>query len=516
MDIGGLFGRLAADFARHRRQVLACLFLSLAVLAPFVVRLSNGAPQLKVDHLWLAVALCALAIVSRLLFGLACLLLLVAAVILQHIGRHWGKGQLDARLDVLYEAPGSEIFEYLHSHVDGIDALFLAGAAGLAALLWVVLRTNSRPVRMRLAGAVIVALALGFALLKPGYGISTFPPFALAKEVVASKSRLDRLSRRAAFLTSEPMGAVECRIPYDKIVVVLGESAVSDHMGMFGYARPTTPFASRSGAHAFDALSPSNQTRISLALMLTRTAPEAFEGFYRTHSLVSELRACGFRTTWISNQGRRGSSDSFSSSIAAEADEQVFLNELSWKDVKLDGAIVGELESRGVFRRSRQATFVHLIGSHSEYDKRYPEGFGFPNLPDTVSQYDNSILYTDHVLSDLYRRFAGGSLLFIYVSDHGQVVSNGLHGSGFSPGYQEEFRAPLLVWTADTAAIETLRRAIGGSRVNLESFDDIVRYLSGLSTTLEVSSRSTVSVLTPGNLEDYRELGTFAEETARP
>jgi glucan phosphoethanolaminetransferase (alkaline phosphatase superfamily) len=283
-------------------------------------------------------------------------------------------------------------------------------------------------------------------------------------------------------------------------------------MSVFGYGKPTTPFASRSGAHAFDALSPSNQTRISLAFMLTEVAPHTYDSFYRSRSLVSELRACGYRTTWISNQGRRGKDDDIASSIAAEADEQIFLNEGSWKAVRLDGEIVEELAARRVFGRSRQATFVHLIGSHFKYGERFPEGFGLSEASDTVSKYDNSILYTDHVLSELYRGFSGDGSLIVYASDHGQVVSNGRFGAGFSPGYQEEFRAPLLIWTADTGAIDVLRGEIGESRVNLESFDDIVRYLTGMTPALRLSKRPTVSVLTPGNLKDYRELASFAEE----
>jgi glucan phosphoethanolaminetransferase (alkaline phosphatase superfamily) len=129
---------------------------------------------------------------------------------------------------------------------------------------------------------------------------------------------------------------------------------------------------------------------------------------------------------------------------------------------------------------------------------------------DTVAEYDNSILYTDHVLSRLYQQFDGKATLFVYASDHGQVVSNGLFGSGFSPGYQEEFRTPLLVWTADHAAIDEIRTSLGGMRLNLESFDDVIRYLAGMTTELRVSTRPTVSVLTPDNLEDYRDLASFS------
>ena len=159
--------------------------------------------------------------------------------------------------------------------------------------------------------------------------------------------------------------------------------------------------------------------------------------------------------------------------------------------MQFDGQIVKELDARGTYQKTGQATFIHLIGSHTKYRERVPAGFVSQPHSDIVSQYDDTILYTDHVLSDLYQRFAGESLLFIYVSDHGQLVSEKKFGSGFQNGYQEEFRTPLLIWTDDVEAIRTIRDMIGESRLNLESFDDVVRYLTGLSPTLQISTRAT-------------------------
>jgi heptose-I-phosphate ethanolaminephosphotransferase len=231
--------------------------------------------------------------------------------------------------------------------------------------------------------------------------------------------------------------------------------------------------------------------------------------------VVGELHACGYRTTWVSNQGRRGKHDSFATSIAREADEQHFLNEWSWGAANLDGRIIELLHARGLYAKTRQATFIHLIGSHVDYEERYPEGFGFPDATDVVSQYDNSILYTDQVLSEFYRRFAGGSLLFIYVSDHGQKVSNDSYGSGFLPGYQEEFRTPLLIWTERDERVRGLRDRVGDSRLNLESFDGVFRYLVGLTDTPKLSTRETVTVLKPDNVREYPELDSLTHNAQR-
>ena len=175
-----------------------------------------------------------------------------------------------------------------------------------------------------------------------------------------------------------------------------------------------------------------------------------------------------------------------------------------------------ELESHGIYDLHEHATFIHLIGSHVRYDRRYPDDFGFVDNTDTVAEYDTSIRYTDFVLSELYKRFRGDSLLFIYISDHGQFVSNENFGSGFLPGYKEEYRIPLLVWTKDSVAAEQIVSAIGGSTFNSESLVNIVNFLVGHSTSPGVSTSRLISVATPENVKDYDDLTSYPNGPAAP
>ncbi|MGH8251768.1 MAG: phosphoethanolamine transferase [Steroidobacteraceae bacterium] len=504
-----------AEIVGHRRAIAGYLLLSALVLGPFLIWNSEGnVAALRGAYVVFAVALCVLALASRTAFLLACLLLIPSALIHQHVSRHWGDGQLDARIEAFFESPPGEIREYLQSHVDALDIAMILGAIGYVVTLfrWTIRNGFASPPMRRLAAALVIAGLVVFAGLRLDRRLDRFPPYEVLAQPAKAQHRHTQLSSRNDFLRENPLPRTNCRLRYDKVVIVLGESASSDHMSVFGYPKATTPFAQRSGAHAFDTLSPSNQTRYSLGMMLTRAAPGSFDSFYRSHSVVGELRNCGLHTLWISNQGQRGQSDSFSTSIAREADEQVFLNDWSWKSVQLDGRIVQELETRGTYRRKGQATIVHLIGSHTRYQERVPAGFGFQPPADTISHYDNTILYTDQVLSDLYRRFSGGSLLFIYASDHGQLVSNTRFGSGFLPGFKEEFRTPLLIWTDDDEAVGTIRRSIGDATLNLEAFDDVVRYLTGMTPTFRVSTRQTVSVLTPETVVNFSELESLPED----
>jgi glucan phosphoethanolaminetransferase (alkaline phosphatase superfamily) len=514
---------LLDDLWGNRRLILGAFVLAMPVLVPHLVWVSHqGSPEPVTAYLLLLVALaaaatvlCCLALASRRAYVLVCLPLAVAVMIQQHLHRHWGGGHLDARVEAYFESPRAETREYLESHLDLVDAAFLVAIVLYLVMLvrWA-MRGPEAGARIRVLAAS--ALLLGVAAVSSSTRLERmlrhFPPYAMAEEVSDARGRYGQLAGRNDYLRRHPMAAAECRSRYDKIVIVLGESAISDHMSIFGYAKPTTPFADRSRPHAFDALAPSNQTRYSLGMMLTRAVAGSFEEFFEMHSLVGELGRCGFHTLWISNQGRRGKFDSFSTSLANEAHEQIFLNDWSWHDVNFDEKVVLELEELGSFERRGQATFVHLIGSHTRYAERVPPGFSEEDGTDIVSQYDETIRYTDHVLSELHRRFQGGSVLFVYVSDHGQMVSEERFGSGSMPGYKEEFRTPLLIWTDDEESISSLRKAIGGGRLHLESFDDVMRYLIGLTPDLRVSTRDAVSILKADYVRNYSDLDSMADD----
>ncbi len=121
---------------------------------------------------------------------------------------------------------------------------------------------------------------------------------------------------------------------------------------------------------------------------------------------------------------------------------------------------------------------LHTLGSHGIYAYRYPGEFDRfrPSLKDVQhvdigdlglaesiqNSYDNSILYTDHVIAraiEVLRATSAVATLW-YVSDHGEDLINSTckltgHGSGtvynfripsvfwYSPAYAERFREQL-------------------------------------------------------------------------
>jgi lipid A ethanolaminephosphotransferase len=108
------------------------------------------------------------------------------------------------------------------------------------------------------------------------------------------------------------------------------------------------------------------------------------------------------------------------------------------------------------------------MGSHGpSYYQRYPKKFrkftptcDTSNIQDCsretiVNTYDNTILYTDYIISsiiDIAKNFSDMRIGILYVSDHGESLGeNGiyLHGFPFSIAPKEQTHVPFLFWMSD-------------------------------------------------------------------
>jgi glucan phosphoethanolaminetransferase (alkaline phosphatase superfamily) len=273
-------------------------------------------------------------------------------------------------------------------------------------------------------------------------------------------------------------------------VLVIGEAARPDRWGLFGAARPTTPLLSaRDDLLLFnDAVSAASATREAVTLMLTRRAPQAMLAPLVEPSLITAFRQAGYRTYWLSTQGLAGGHETPISVLAAEADEQHYLNAADYRAAGAhDGALLGALQQVLARAEPRQLIVLHMLGSHLHYPHRYPPAYQrfTPTLapadkPDIwnntqkerlINAYDNSVLYTDWVLAQAIGQLAGvapgmpahdssaagtaalpatpGPALasLTYVADHGETLFDGACGRG-GHGFASlvNYRVPMLVW----------------------------------------------------------------------
>jgi glucan phosphoethanolaminetransferase (alkaline phosphatase superfamily) len=64
--------------------------------------------------------------------------------------------------------------------------------------------------------------------------------------------------------------------------------------------------------------------------------------------------------------------------------------------------------------------------------------------------YDNSILYTDYILSSIIAKLGTSNAILFFTSDHGESLGeNGMYGHGGSTNLIEQTNVPFFVWTSD-------------------------------------------------------------------
>ncbi|NDV18384.1 sulfatase-like hydrolase/transferase [Pseudodesulfovibrio sp. JC047] len=287
--------------------------------------------------------------------------------------------------------------------------------------------------------------------------------------VVWSLDRYVKESRRAAHEKVVPVGIFGTLETDDSpltCVIVVGESANRNHMGIYGYARDTTPYAEKDDWLVFDDVtSPATHTIPSLKQVLRLGALEQNDF---QPSIIDLFNACGFKTFWLSNQTAPKGSGNILETMTARASARHYIN-LSRKEGKsatYDGELLPHLEKALADPAPKKAVFLHLLGSHLTYALRYPrermifapdsrEGVALKEWADDeaiehINHYDNSLAYTDFVLHRVVEAVKNvpDTSFVLYFSDHGQDVydSRYMRGCSEKNPTKNMVEVPMLFW----------------------------------------------------------------------
>lgn len=250
-------------------------------------------------------------------------------------------------------------------------------------------------------------------------------------------------------------------------VLVIGETARADNLGIYGYSRNTTPLLAAMGSDVvayFDAITMSNTTHKSVPLLLTAVGSEDdFDGIYNQKGIVTAFKEAGYSTAFYSCQRRNHSIIDF---LGCEAEEVVYLKDnLSMMAQLPDEALVGQLKKRLAKHKSGKLfVLLHCYGSHFNYYDRYERKGAFytpDEIPSAsnkyrdnmVNAYDNSIRHTDILLAGVINALKDAHIAsaLCYVSDHGEDIFDDsrqrfLHSSPIPTYYQ--LRVPFIMWAS--------------------------------------------------------------------
>jgi len=457
---------------------------------------------------------------SRIAFAIISFLILILTSIIFHLTQHWGGESLASRLQAALLSPSYEITEYLQTYLNTIDILvFLYVLVGIY-LLFLYLRKFKHSYNTVKIFSSILLLVFSLGVHFTNY-IQKIPPYSYIPKLLKAneyKSLLDKRTRYLKGIDHKQL-TMQNNIPeYDKIVIILGESANKHHMGIYGYNIPTTPFltelASQRGSYVFpNVIAPTNQTRYSVPILFTPANVHDFNKFFSSQSIISTFKEYGYKTYWLSNQYISGMADSYIASIASEADISKTMHFAyppgGKEDTEFDMILVKLINNINIQKVKKEVYFIHLLGSHFQYKKRYPTGMGlFPTPKNKVEEYDNSIHYTDSVIKEIYNIFKNDKLLLIYISDHAEMVNIKKSGHGYNPPFGNEYDIPLFIHSSESnKRLAKIRSKNNKMIFNAESFNHIVQYITGIEVDdSKISSSTKIISLEPDKIIEYKTL----------
>ena len=272
---------------------------------------------------------------------------------------------------------------------------------------------------------------------------------------------------RAHLLAPDPGYTLAGTPPQAEVVVlVLGESSTRNAWHWFSPQAPaTTPLLEARiarGEHLFGfarTLAQTTSTRQSVPSILTAQPlvwPDGTPNPQATHSIVSVATQAGYATAWFSNQAAVGKHDGIIASYAQEAAATAFLNPSGFADQgSLDEVLLPALR-RHLANKARALVVLHTMGSHFNYQHRYPSGFGpYPHSSNARQAYFNSVAYTDKVLDQIIATLAhdGRRAALVYAADHGETVPDGACKAGSANrNTRDAYEVPALVWLSSSYA----------------------------------------------------------------
>lgn len=246
-------------------------------------------------------------------------------------------------------------------------------------------------------------------------------------------------------------------------VVVIGESQTKTHMSAYGYNKQTTPWLDsmeqdKNFIKFTNVYSCHTQTAQVLSYALTSKNQYNKVPMSNALSVIDVAKAINLKTAWLSNQNRFCLYDNIVSVISDSAQQQRWMNKNfeglnrynDTETIFYDIALVNALNKITIY--DNMLIIIHLMGNHTIYKDRYPKEFNIfdDNQDDKIAQYDNSILYNDYVVENIFRTVKNmpNFKALMYFADHGEAVDEGI-GHDATQFNLNMVKVPMYIYFSD-------------------------------------------------------------------
>lgn len=344
-----------------------------------------------------------------------------------------------ASLMALYLTNWHEAGDYIESTVGTVPAIFIT--LGLLALVYLSYRSFlalGRSIYPVAEGTRMGALVL-VMIIAAAVHITLIPECSIAsvyKDVTdyVEQTQTYGLHRDERYdsLIIDRENTLAARAP-GTVIFIIGESASRDYMHIYtpGFPYDDTPWMEEMTKNPGFILyqntySSWTQTVPVLERALTEKSQYNDKEFFESASILDVAKKIGYKTYWFSNQGRYGQFDSAITMVAKTADEAEWTDDSYTFTSKYDEELLPYLTR--IDPHANNFIVLHLMGSHIYYNNRYPDEwakFASAEGDSTMTSapsYANSVLYTDHILKEIFD-YAQKNLnlrAMVYFSDHGE------------------------------------------------------------------------------------------------
>mgnify|MGYP003634187766 CR=1 FL=1 len=302
-------------------------------------------------------------------------------------------------------------------------------------------------------------------------------------------------------------------------VLVLGETARASNYALNGYSKATNQHTADSGIISFSNVSScGTATAVSLPCMFSRMDQNDYDKHVAEaqQNAVDLIHLAGADVYWVDNNngGCKGVCKRVESLfINVKAPHPLCDGEYCFDEILLE-SLASKLNS---LTANNTLIVLHIMGSHGPtYFRRYPKQHRkfSPDCPrsdiqnctneELVNTYDNTILYTDFLLSKIIEQLTQLSQVkdvetsLLYISDHGESLGEHgvyLHGLPYAFAPIEQTHIPMLFWQNHIGRHYDLdcMQARSADDISQDNFFDILLGLVAVKTEVYRSQQDTLA-----------------------
>ena len=243
-------------------------------------------------------------------------------------------------------------------------------------------------------------------------------------------------------------------------VLVIGESARSENFSLYGYKKNTNPLLSKiKNVYSFKATSCATYTTAGIKCILEHENTSKLYEILPNYLYRNNVEVIWRTTNWgeppihIKNYLNRH-----------DIEKKYRGGDSNYDEILLSGLQEQILASKN----NKILIVLHTTTSHGPtYNKKYPSQFekfkpvcnsvelGKCTTEELINAYDNTIVYTDYILSNLIeslKQLDEYKSTMLYVSDHGESLGENnlyMHGLPVSIAPKEQLDIPFIVWLSD-------------------------------------------------------------------